>query len=397
MLMSQNLQKLEKLYVTGDIDKCIEKTQTSLSKNSKQYDLNYLLALCYFEKFLQVPQKLKLFYLNSCLNNLSIAVNFKKDSDFAKRYNHIILKIQDTTRFYANYFWQNNDKDAAGRYFDFLAKIFADTTDQYLEIFYPEKLLVKNQKLSYSEWTGPTNEVDQYGRKQGLWIERYPNGVVKSEIFYKDGKPIGTYVKYYPNGKVKAKLFFDNQGIRAGAIIYNNLGQKVAMGYYFNQKKDSLWQYFYNDTIVIAEENYYRGVKNGKQISYSYFGPIILEEKNYSNGKLNGQLIRYDIEGNKRLVMNYLNDKAEGQCTVYDAKGNVIVCGNYKNDVKVGIWKYWSPKQNKFIEIEYKDGVASNPQILDSLEQEIFIQAEIEKNKFIEPSEQIKNSLEDFK
>jgi hypothetical protein len=38
-------------------------------------------------------------------------------------------------------------------------------------------------------------------RKTGLWINYYPNGKIKSEINFEDGKPGGSAKTYYENGK----------------------------------------------------------------------------------------------------------------------------------------------------------------------------------------------------
>ena len=43
---------------------------------------------------------------------------------------------------------------------------------------------------------------DQFGNRDGIWKDYYPNGKIKSEIEYKSGVIISTTKKYDLNGKI---------------------------------------------------------------------------------------------------------------------------------------------------------------------------------------------------
>lgn len=390
---NKDFDNLKNLYQTAKYDKCIEKSNDIATKYPKSPLPNYYSSFSYFEKFKISQINQKRIILQSTLNSLKIAYSKDKDSLFKTIFLNQSQEIKDTTLKYAEKFWNEDKKDIAGIFYKYLAEIFRDTTVRYIELFEPQKILPK-QQLSYSEYTGLLNQTDFEGRKQGVWIEKYPNGVVKSEIFYKDGKPAGIFNKYYENGNPKSKMVFDEKSIYCSAILYNPQGQKVAMGYYYNKQKDSLWQYFYNDTIVVAEESYKKGVKNGFERNYSTFGPIVLEEKFYKNGKLDSTWTRYTIEGKKKFVARYKNDQRTGIYELYDENGKVIIQGKYKYNVPQGTWKYWNEKTGKYTQIEYVDGVPKNLDKLTEEENNVFKQMDQMQGKIEEPADYIKKTYQ---
>jgi antitoxin component YwqK of YwqJK toxin-antitoxin module len=54
--------------------------------------------------------------------------------------------------------------------------------------------------------------------KQGLVIEYYESGEVKSKVNYVDGKEQGELIEYYESGEVKLKVSFE-EGKAQGEII----------------------------------------------------------------------------------------------------------------------------------------------------------------------------------
>ena len=132
------------------------------------------------------------------------------------------------------------------------------------------------------------------------------------------------------------------------------------MGYYYNHKKDSLWQYFEADSIVVSEENYTRGIKNGKQSTY-YLSGILFEETDYKNGQQDGVWKRYyESTGTPIFEIYYKNGKREGKYIKYDLDGEKIISGNYKNDLKDGLWSARDEKTKQVTKINYINGIPEN-------------------------------------
>lgn len=390
---NKDFDNLKNLYQSAKYDKCIEKSNQIATKYHQSPIPKYYSSFSYFEKFKIAPITQKRVLLQSTLNNLKIARTKDKDSLFAIDFMQQTQQIKDSTLFYAEKYWIQDEKDVSGIFYKYIAEIFKDTTQRYIELFEPHNIL-STQQLSYAEYSGPLNQTDFEGRKQGVWIEKYPNGVVKSEIYFKDGKPAGIFNKYYENGNPKSKMVFNESGTYCSAILYDVDGKKIAMGYYHNKLKDSLWQYFYSDTIVVAEENYKKGVKNGFERNYSTFGPIILEEKFYKNGKLDSTWTRYTIEGKKKFVAHYKKGQRSGLYELYDENGKVIIQGYYKFNVPQGTWKYWNEKTGKYTQIEYVDGVPKNLDKLTEQENELLKQMDQMQGKIEEPADYIKKTYQ---
>lgn len=118
------------------------------------------------------------------------------------------------------------------------------------------------------------NQMDENGRRQGLWIRHPENGQMGFKGFYKDGLPNGEFV------------YFDAQG------------RTLAKGCYVNKKKDGKWQYFnVIDDSPLLVETYKSGVLDGLYEEYYPNGTIKVRGK-YTAGTRTGKWETFDPEGN---------------------------------------------------------------------------------------------------
>ena len=226
-----------------------------------------------------------------------------------------------------------------------------------------------------------------------MWIETYPNGNRKSQINFEGVKPRGDYYKFYERGGVSAHLYMIDDD-RASAILYNEDGDRVAMGYYYKRQKDSLWQYLESDSILVAEENYTKGVKNGLETTYFPYG-LPAEEVNWKNGVKDGVWKRYHDIGTILFEAKYVNGKLEGLYTKYNTKGEIELTGNYKNDVKHGEWKEYDPKTKKYKSIKYINGELENAAEED-LKESKMIEKQSEEGKYLPDPVDFHNNPEEF-
>ena len=84
------------------------------------------------------------------------------------------------------------------------------------------------------------NRTDDKGRRQGLWMDFYPNGQKRYEGTFKNDKCQGEFKYYDEQGRLKATNTFDKSGTKALNKTYAPNGTVIATGYYLNQKKQ-LW------------------------------------------------------------------------------------------------------------------------------------------------------------
>ena len=152
---------------------------------------------------------------------------------------------------------------------------------------------------SYLVYEGDTvNVVDANGMKQGLWLNfDSSNSKVIEKGTYKDNKKDGEWIQFFPNGNLKHKINFRG-GIANGA----------AMFYYENGK---LWE---KGTWVI---DHWVG-------AYQFFypsGQIAYDWKYNKIGKRTGEQKYYHENGNVKYVGDWENGKTVGSLKIYSQEG----------------------------------------------------------------------------
>ena len=124
------------------------------------------------------------------------------------------------------------------------------------------------------------NRTDDKGRRQGLWMDFYPNGQKRYEGTFKNDKCQGEFKYYDEQGRLKATNTFDKSGEKALNKTYDTNGTMVATGYYLNQKKDGEWRYFSkeNGKMILVEDNK-DGKVNGRSLVYYETGTLMMERQ----------------------------------------------------------------------------------------------------------------------
>lgn len=229
------------------------------------------------------------------------------------------------------------------------------------------------------------NRYDENGNKTGIWREYHPNGVVKAEIKYRDGKQDGVqkyynkkgklieiermiygeadttadqvalltlHKEFHPNGKVKSIGAMKN-GLKDGVFrLYNENGELITGNIY---EKDTLvaegfisadgiyngdWKLYYKNGQLKAEGAYENGVQTGKWIYYFENGRI--EQKGtLKENKYVGYWEWYYPNGQLKRTETYNNrSELNGTVTEFDSLGNEIARGDYYNGNREGDWFY---------------------------------------------------------
>ncbi len=122
------------------------------------------------------------------------------------------------------------------------------------------------------------------GKKDGLWIERYPDRKVESETNYVNGIKEGAQKEYFQNGNIKATANFKNGEFYGWLKMYYSNG-KINFQEYYNEegKSDSLFQLWF---------------KSGG-----------LSQQGFNkNGKMNGEWFYFSEKGDTIKINTYKND-----------------------------------------------------------------------------------------
>lgn len=186
------------------------------------------------------------------------------------------------------------------------------------------------------------NITDEKGFKQGPWEKKDSRGNLLYRGTFSDNKPVGEFTYYDSTGKVKAVTVFSEKGMKAYTRLFER-GFKVSEGIYVNEKKDSLWKYFNNDSVVIAEENYVNGVPDGVWKTY-YANGSLYEEMPYVKGVKEGTWLQYFYDGPVKTKATYKDGLLEGLATFYHPNGRVFISGPYVHNMKDGTWMHMDDK-----------------------------------------------------
>jgi antitoxin component YwqK of YwqJK toxin-antitoxin module len=198
--------------------------------------------------------------------------------------------------------------------------------------------------------------LDTAGRQQGLWKEYHPNGELKLQGEYLNGKRIGDWVFYYPNKKIEQKGKYDKKGKAQGA-----------------------WKWYYESGNLLREENYRNDLEDGTMIEYSDSGKVITkgdfmdglkegpwilelpeyrEEGNYKADLRDGEWKHYYTSNGKlRFIGRFIDGVPDGMQIYYYENGKESQTGKYVGGLKEGDWKFYDETGMLFLTILYKNDI----------------------------------------
>lgn len=234
------------------------------------------------------------------------------------------------------------------------------------------------------------NYTDINGFKQGFWQQKYYNGEIRYEGYFKNDKPYGEFKRYDNRGRITSLLNYSMNGDTAHATLYHENGNIAAVGKYINKIKDGEWKYYNEDGKLITVETYDLETKDGPFIVYYEDGKVY-EEKNYANGELDGEKIRYYSNGQINYKALYRNGRRVGDFFVYDVDGKVLVYGKYVDDKRHGTWRFYEESGEFKGEIKYNYGIPENKEELEIQETKKLEELEKNKNTIDDPANFIEN------
>ncbi|MBN1251280.1 MAG: toxin-antitoxin system YwqK family antitoxin [Bacteroidales bacterium] len=373
--------KLDSYFKNAEYDKCIETAQKYIKKDAENYILPFFISKSYFEMFKLNVQKLK---SNDLKNSLKYAYKVKRideKSEFEENYKKFFEDLYKTTLEFGGNIFISKDKDKSKPYFEYIAKIYNDTTTEYL-YFYPKKIAEANVGLNVN--IQKVNQTDTKGLKQGFWTKKYPNGVTAYEVYFKDNKPVGDYKRYHENGKLNAFLKYDSNSEFAQAKLYDENGELIAEGIYHGKLRDKEW-IFYNKAKKISVETYIDGKKNGDSKTF-YENGSVSEEKHWENDIENGVWRQFYDNEKLKLETRIDNGLRNSAYYTYYQNGKFEIKGKYINDIMEGVWIYYDVNGKIIQEIEYLNGKAKNQKELDEKEQEAFKKLEENRKRLKDPA-----------
>lgn len=200
------------------------------------------------------------------------------------------------------------------------------------------------------------------GNMHGPWKEFYPDGTLKAEGSYLNGKKTGAWKYLHPNGKLEQTGVYDQIGRFQGT-----------------------WKWFFDDGKLRIEEQYSHGKKDGLSSEYDEKGRAIAtgeyindledafwfvetgdfrEEGSYRDGLRNGWWNHYFLawdsldQVKKTMVFegNFIDDLPDGKHRFWYPDGTLKEAGNYILGKKEGDWSYYTEDGLLYLTITYRNG-----------------------------------------
>ncbi|MFN8257867.1 MAG: toxin-antitoxin system YwqK family antitoxin [Bacteroidales bacterium] len=384
-------KKLEELYSAAQFEKCIEQAlKNNKSEPSELMPVVYL-SKSYFDLYKAANEKDKLNHLKNSLKYAGKIKTLDKKQLSIEKYESFMNELHQAGLDYGNMIYLGQEKEKSKPVFDYLARIYNDTTAQYYA-FHPDEVKIKTNIAGVNTINEKLNQTDKNGLKQGQWKKVYPNGVLAYEVFFKDDKPVGEMKRYHENGKLMAVLNYDDKGEWADAKHYDESAHLIAEGKYHGKIRNGIWVY-YMDGVKRADENYVEGKKTGASKTY-YKNGKIAEEKNWENDIENGVWRQYYPSGSVKLESRIDKGIRNSVYYSYYENGKIEIKGKYKNDRMDGDWIYYDEQGKEIQKIKYIEGKTDQQKQLDEKENEIFKKLDENKNRLIDPADFMNNPTE---
>ena len=194
--------------------------------------------------------------------------------------------------------------------------------------------------ISYGQ--GDTNQMDEEGKRHGLWRKYYNNNRVRYSGTFEHGKEVGVF-KYYSASNSEFPIIvkeFETSSDLAKVSFYTPKGVLESKGMMRGKEREGKWLFYHPDgKSIMSEENYVNGKLDGDYKTF-YLSGEPTEITTYKNGLLHGNYKKYSIKGFLYQDFNYANGKLNGMAVFYSRKtGDLIKKGPFKDDLRVGTWE----------------------------------------------------------
>ena len=200
-----------------------------------------------------------------------------------------------------------------------------------------------------------------------LFTEHFKDGVVKSQIEYKNGTRTATaegikdgLEKVYYNTGELAFTVTNKEGKREGAMDwYDQDGKHLEVIHFQKALRHGINKIFYANGHLRIEVNYINDNKEGPEKYYFSTGKLA-SEVIFKSGRKEGLQKEYNEDGSLNNDVMYIHGYKEGEKRWYDNQGKVIKTETYKMDRPINVMKKAQSKKPDAT-IEALKGLDFNP------------------------------------
>ena len=198
------------------------------------------------------------------------------------------------------------------------------------------------------------NRRDKNGLKMGTWIEFYPDGRVRKEEIYINDILDGFYKEFNEKGDMILLLNYD-KGNLVTEKVEEEMNVEIRNNYDSQNRLISSGAYRNNIPVGIHREYGPDGSVTAARI-YNDLGKVISEGIIDVAGKRQDEWKDYYPDGNLKAMGSYLDNLRSGKWTFYFKNGNIEQTGEYIKGKEIGIWTWYYENGNVWREESYFNG-----------------------------------------
>jgi antitoxin component YwqK of YwqJK toxin-antitoxin module len=181
------------------------------------------------------------------------------------------------------------------------------------------------------------------GKKEGLYVIRYPNGLIQIRCEYKNDKLHGIYDSFRINGRKWEVADYENGQLHGSYVSYYNKNvfpERVWEEQKFkNGIKDGVQKNFHENGKIESLTTYKDGMKEGKCLSFHKNGAKF-EEYNRVNGEIDGKYLCWYDNGQKSCEYEFKNGNPHGPSLTWSLDTKEVTKQEYQNGVVVKTTNY---------------------------------------------------------
>lgn len=133
------------------------------------------------------------------------------------------------------------------------------------------------------------------------------NKIIEAYI-EKDGLKNGQCLVFHPDGSIKQESFYTEGKLHGFSVFYGLQQQVLTKSWFIRDQQEGRSHWYYAEGPLYCIQRFRNGLWENKQ-EYFYPDGKLKTLMNYSQGKLHGTSIEYSPEGSVKLQVEFANGK----------------------------------------------------------------------------------------
>lgn len=229
----------------------------------------------------------------------------------------------------------------------------------------PYKYYYRNGYLEKSGLFIETKNPHSRGTKvvlDGICLEYYKNGLLKSTSTYDKGIREGAWFTYYENGNLKEKSKYLN-GLKSGlwtykkqdGTLYTQIPYKIILQDSISVSVKDGVEKRWNNGVLASTEVWVNGKLHGQRIGY-YPNGVVGSRTDFVNGELDGKALEYYDNGNLKSDRTY-------KIIILNGRNKRVDSGwrsEYEEDGTIRTKYFYGPTGNPLVTYQHNNGEISH-------------------------------------